>query len=413
MVFTQLTVVTPDGQVARRRCAQTDLRSPKPEKAADINAVIDIFSARRLLVLGQDSVEISHDVLLQAWKQLRDWLGDDQLDRALYSQVVTDADTWDATAGTPPSCTGRAARHFDSATARWQIAPARYPPLPRHRPGVPARRSPRARRGIRRRRAVIAGSGPDRGRRQRRRDRRTQCRQRRRATRHRPVSPACRAKPCHRRPGDRAAAGGRRLASLSHRPSPTRHDNLADRAATRRHPAHPTLAWARWRSARTASCWPAAGGDGTVRLWNPATGQPVGTPLPAATGLGLGVTAVAFSPDGKLLASAGERRHRAAVEPGHRAARRRPPSAPPARGGVTGVAFSPDGRLLTSVGADGTVRLWNPATGKAPQGSPPWLKYRPGGAACSEWRSAGTAGCWPAPGADGTRPDAGTPGTAA
>ena len=47
-----------------------------------------------------------------------------------------------------------------------------------------------------------------------------------------------------------------------------------------------------------------ADGDGTVRLWNPATGQPVGAPLPAATGPGGSVSGVAFSPDGKLLASA-------------------------------------------------------------------------------------------------------------
>ena len=46
-----------------------------------------------------------------------------------------------------------------------------------------------------------------------------------------------------------------------------------------------------------------ADADGTVRLWNPATGQPVGAPLPA--GAPDGVDAVAFSPDGKLLASAG------------------------------------------------------------------------------------------------------------
>ena len=39
----------------------------------------------------------------------------------------------------------------------------------------------------------------------------------------------------------------------------------------------------------------------TVRLWNPATDQPVGAPLHAQTG----VTSVAFSPDGKLLASGG------------------------------------------------------------------------------------------------------------
>jgi WD40 repeat protein len=45
-----------------------------------------------------------------------------------------------------------------------------------------------------------------------------------------------------------------------------------------------------------------ADSDGTVRLWNPATGQPVGTPLPADTAA---VYGVAFSLDGQLLASAG------------------------------------------------------------------------------------------------------------
>ena len=90
LVFTQLTVITPDGQFARRRCTRTDLHSAEGH-IEDTDMVIDAFSAQRLLVLGQDSVEISHDALLQAWKQLRDWLGDDQLDRALYSQVVTDA----------------------------------------------------------------------------------------------------------------------------------------------------------------------------------------------------------------------------------------------------------------------------------------------------------------------------------
>ena len=46
-----------------------------------------------------------------------------------------------------------------------------------------------------------------------------------------------------------------------------------------------------------------AAADGTVRLWNPATGHPAGAPLPASSAPG-GVAGVAFSPDGKLLASA-------------------------------------------------------------------------------------------------------------
>ena len=174
LVFTQLTVITADGRFARRRCRRADLSSRGTQMIADINAVIGVFSARRLLVLGEDSVEIAHDALLQAWKKLRDWLGDDQLDRALYGQVVTDAAAWDGN-GRDAAYLYRPGRlaTIAAAAARWQGAPARYLPLPatseaflgaaRHA----ARRATRRRRGGDRRPA-----GPDRDRHQRRRDRR-------------------------------------------------------------------------------------------------------------------------------------------------------------------------------------------------------------------------------------------------
>ena len=40
------------------------------------------------------------------------------------------------------------------------------------------------------------------------------------------------------------------------------------------------------------------------RLWNPATEQAVGTPLPVDTSCGRFVDGIAFSPDGTLLATA-------------------------------------------------------------------------------------------------------------
>ena len=95
-VFSRLTIITSDQRLARRQCSRADLHIPGSlASAADVNAVIDTFAARRLLVLGGNTVEICHDVLLHAWKQLRTWLDGDRSDRALYSQVITDAQTWD------------------------------------------------------------------------------------------------------------------------------------------------------------------------------------------------------------------------------------------------------------------------------------------------------------------------------
>jgi WD40 repeat protein/transcriptional regulator with XRE-family HTH domain len=373
LVFTQLTVVMPDGRFVRRRCGRADLGSPEAETTADIDAVIDAFSAQRLLVLGQDSVEISHDVLLHAWTQLRDWLGDDQLDRALYSQVVTDADTWDSN-GRDPSYLyqpGRLAT-IDAATTRWRGAPTRYLPLPAASQAFLRAAHHAARRSTRRRRGVIAGlaaltvtaisaagiavnDAAD-------------------ASRQHAISLSRQlaTESLIIASGDPLTA--RQLAVAAWRVSPT--DQAASVMAqllTEQQrdgilpgdPAHDGVTGAAFspddRLLATAY------GDGTVRLWNPATEQAVGAPIRVATGTTTGVNAVAFSPNGKLLATADTdgtvQLWNTATEQAVGAPIR---VATGTTTGVNAVAFSPNGKLLASADTDGTVRVWNPVGGQAP-----------------------------------------------
>ena len=103
-----------------------------------------------------------------------------------------------------------------------------------------------------------------------------------------------------------------------------------------------------------------ADADGTVRLWNPATRQGTGTVFSADTGSEPSVNGVAFSSDGQLLASADGTAWVWNAGTGRRVSS----PLPATLYGVNGVAFSPGGTLLATADADGTVRLWNPATGQ-------------------------------------------------
>ena len=99
--------------------------------------------------------------------------------------------------------------------------------------------------------------------------------------------------------------------------------------------------------------------DGAVRLWDMATGQMHGPVLLAGSGAAGAVNGVSFSPAGTLLAGGYADGMVRLWNP----VTGQPSGSPLQAGGaVNAVAFSLDGSLLASADTNGTVGLWNPAS---------------------------------------------------
>ena len=366
-VFTQLVdAPSPEGGLTRRRCARDDLLPPDPGMAGDTARVIDVFTARRLLVSGKDGVEIAHDELLRAWKQLLDWFGEDPFNLALYSQLKIDAHTWNdrRRAAEYLYRPGRLAT-VEAAVAQWSSAPGRWP-LTETVADFLAGCRQAARRARRRLRlavtfmavlataAIVSAVVADRN----EADAVTNARI--------ALSRQLAAESLSFASGDPTEA--RRLAAAAWYVYPTdQADSVINVLQTEQQrgvlPAATQFAGIAFEVKQVAfgpgGLLATGGSDGRTRVWDPATGRLIRTISTGADPARGGVRAVAFSPRGLLATVDGDSR----AQVWNPVTGRLIVAIPTHHTNIGQVAFSSGGLLATGE-MDGVVQVWNPATGQ-------------------------------------------------
>jgi WD40 repeat protein len=96
-----------------------DVRRPLARPAPDggtAQAVIDAYTASRLLTVSRGSVQITHEALLRAWPRLAGWLDEDRAGQLMRQRLEDDAADW-VLAGRDPSRLYRGAR--TAAAVAW------------------------------------------------------------------------------------------------------------------------------------------------------------------------------------------------------------------------------------------------------------------------------------------------------
>jgi WD40 repeat protein len=364
-VFLSLSEIGDDIEPTRRRVSRDQLLDEMESSAAG-EGIIDVLARARLVTLGEDSIEVAHEALIRHWPRLRQWLDDSREELQVHRRLTHAAREWESE-GRDPGALYRGARL--SATREWGEAhPAGLSESERdflqasgraeQTEVEAAKRRARRARGLAASFAVLtvavaalAGWAFV---------------QQRKAHREAATATSLALASDARLQVDSQPGISLLLALAAYQASPRAESRSAMIAALEAaQPVRSATLTGHTDQVTSIAFSPdgrtlASGSvDQTIRLWDVRTHKQIGAPLTGHTGF---VESVAFSADGRILASGSDdktirlwdvRTHKQIGAPltGH-------------TDWVKSIAFRPDGRTLASGSADNTIRLWDVRTHK-------------------------------------------------
>jgi WD40 repeat protein/class 3 adenylate cyclase len=89
-LFLRLVTSAPDGDAIRQRISTTSIVTDD-----DHRRVVDVFVRGRLVMAGENSLEVAHEALVREWPRLRTWLDDDVEGQRILRHLAVAADAWD------------------------------------------------------------------------------------------------------------------------------------------------------------------------------------------------------------------------------------------------------------------------------------------------------------------------------